>query len=89
MTIPGGMSMPPDFRYRETFLRGKPKHARYDEFRVRYPGMSASRRAKLFAPFDALKGFGEAVASVYRYDGEADEAALPPEDVRLREVVFP
>ena len=40
--------------------------------------MPCSRRAKIFAPFDALKGFSEAVASkdvLYR-----DRVILTPED---------
>lgn len=59
----GVMPMPANFRYRNVFLKGKPRHDRYDPFRIRHPNMPCSRRAKLFAPFDALKGFGDAVAA--------------------------
>ena len=59
----GLMDMPADFRYRDVFLRGKPHHDRYDNFRIKHPSMGADQRAKIFSPFDALKGFGEAVAS--------------------------
>ena len=59
----GVMPMPANFRYRNVFLKGKPRHDRYDPFRIRHPSMPCSRRAKLFAPFDALKGFGDAVAA--------------------------
>ena len=63
MDAVGVMAMPPDFRYRDVFARGKPRHDGYDDFRIRHPGMPAGRRAKIFAPFDALRGFSEAVAS--------------------------
>lgn len=59
----GDIPMPPAFRYREIFYRGKPRHAKTDPFRIRHPSMDLGRRAKLFAPFDALKGFGDAVSA--------------------------
>ena len=59
----GAMAMPQDFRYRDVFLRGKPQHDRFDMFRVKHPSMDCGRRAKIFSPFDALKGFNEAIAS--------------------------
>ena len=61
MTAIGAVPMPAGFRYREVFLKGKPSHDRYDAFRARHPEMSRGKRAKIFAPFDALKGFDEAV----------------------------
>ena len=63
MSAIGAMAMPQDFRYRDVFLRGKPQHDRFDMFRVKHPSMDCGRRAKIFSPFDALKGFSEAVAS--------------------------
>ena len=57
----GGMDMPPAFRYRELLLRGRPRHDRLDAFRIRHPQMDIGRRAKIFAPFDALQGFDEAI----------------------------
>ena len=57
------MAMPADFRYRDVFLKGKPQHDRFDLFRIRHPSMDVGRRAKIFSPFDALKGFNEAIAS--------------------------
>lgn len=63
MSAIGVMAMPADFRYREVFLKGKPRHDRYDPFRIRHPRMNRGHRAKIFAPFDALKGFNEAVAA--------------------------
>ena len=63
MSTIGVMAMPADFRYREVFLKGKPRHDKYDPFRARHPRMNRGHRAKIFAPFDALKGFNEAVAA--------------------------
>ena len=63
MSSIGVMAMPVDFRYREVFLKGRPRHDRYDPFRIRHPSMDRGHRAKIFSPFDALKGFNEAVAS--------------------------
>ena len=74
----GAMAMPQDFRYREVFLRGKPQHNRNDSFRLRHPRMDTGHRAKIFSPFDALKGFSEAVESKnVLYE---DKAELSPED---------
>lgn len=63
MSSIGVMAMPVDFRYRDVFLKGKPQHDRFDLFRMRHPSMDVGRRAKIFSPFDALKGFNEAIAS--------------------------
>ena len=59
----GYMPMPLNFKYRDVFLKGMPHHERWDSFLLRHPPMPASRWAKIFSPFDALKGFSEAVAS--------------------------
>lgn len=67
MSSVGVMAMPADFRYREVFLKGKPKHDRFDLFRARHPSMDVGRRAKIFSPFDALKGFNEAFGFRGRY----------------------
>lgn len=61
MSTIGEIPMPPGFRYKETIDRGKPDHGKMDEFRIRHPAMDVGKRAKIFAPFDALKGFDEAV----------------------------
>ena len=75
----GVMPMPANFHYRNVFLKGKPRHDRYDPFRIRHPNMPCSRRAKLFAPFDALKGFGDAVtAKDVLYE---NRSTLSPEDM--------
>jgi len=59
----GMMAMPEGFRYKEVFLHGRPKHDKYSHFRIRHPEMPCSRRAKLFAPFDALKWFNERISA--------------------------
>ena len=77
----GDMSMPAEFEYRDVFEKGQPAHLWYDRFRIRHPAMDCGRRAKIFAPFDALSGFSDAVSAKetpYEYrrelsDGEKDE----------------
>lgn len=61
MNTIGVMPMPANFRYRDVFLKGKPRHDQYDAFRIRHPQMDLGKRAKLFAPFDALRGFSFAI----------------------------
>lgn len=63
MNAVGYMPMPEKFRYRDVFLLGKPQHDRNDRFSIKHPKMNVGRRAKIFSPFDALKGFNEAVAA--------------------------
>ena len=59
----GYMEMPADFMYKDVFQRGQPVHAPFDAFRLRHPSMDPGRRAKIFAPFDALIGFDDEIAS--------------------------
>ena len=87
MSSIGVMAMPVDFRYREVFLKGKPQHDRFDLFRARHPSMDVGRRAKIFSPFDALKGFNEAIASkdiLYRDRIELNEDDQNELDRRLQ-----
>lgn len=63
MNTKDNRKIPADFRYRDVYIKGKPRHDTYDPFRVRHPVMDRGRRAKIFAPFDALRGFGDAVAA--------------------------
>ncbi len=60
-SAPGYMPMPASFRHRSLFLHGRPRHQKFDDFWLRHPPMDPGRRAKIFAPFDALKGFREAI----------------------------
>ncbi len=55
------VEIPPSFRYRDVFLKGKPKHDN-DIFSIKHPAMDLKRRAKIFSPFDALKGFNDELA---------------------------
>ena len=59
----GQMPMPPGFRYAKTAARGRPRHEKFDTFYTKHPTMNVGKRAKIFSPFDALKGFNDAVAS--------------------------
>lgn len=61
MTL-GYMPMPANFRYTAVLQRGMPQHDKWDSFRLKHPSMPAEKWAKIFSPFDALKGFNEAVA---------------------------
>ena len=53
----GFVPMPPDFRYAEAFRKGRPCHEAQDSFWRKHPSMDPGKRAKIFAPFDALRGF--------------------------------
>ena len=55
-----GLLVPVQFPYLNVLLQGRPQH-RMDEFSVRHPQMERGRRAKLFAPFDALDGYGDSI----------------------------
>lgn len=41
---------------------GRPRHEKYSDFWRKHIPMDPTHRAKQFAPFDALDGFGEAIA---------------------------
>ena len=74
----GVMPMPAGFKYRDVLLKGKPRHDRYDSFRIRHPKMDPGKRAKLFAPFDALRGFDFAI--LMKNEIYTDKVGLSPED---------
>lgn len=48
--------MPKDKPYKNIMDKQRPTHDN-DAFSVRHPKMSIKKRAKLFSPFDALRGF--------------------------------
>ena len=50
------------FRYRDVYEKGKPVHEKNDSFSAKHPPMDVSKRAKIFSPFDALKGFSDELA---------------------------
>ena len=56
MTALGYMPMPADFRYRAVIERGQPSTGKH-------PRMDTGHRAKIFAPFAALRGFDQAILS--------------------------
>ena len=65
----GSMPMPLNFRHADVLRRGRPCHGMpgkvntYDSFYVKHPPMPCGRRAKIFAPFDALAGFSARIAA--------------------------
>lgn len=89
----GKKAMPKDFKYKDVFLRGMPEHTGSDSFTARHPPMPASRWAKIFSPFDALKGFDEAIADKEkppvrrREPGEDEQEELNWTLSRLKELV--
>ena len=58
------------FPYRDVLERGRPEHTADDAFRIKHPSMPCSRRAKIFAPFDPLEGFDEALRNTERTNME-------------------
>ena len=74
----GVMPMPAGFKYRDVCLKGKPRHERWDAFRVRHPQMPPAKRAKIFAPFDALRGFDFAI--LMKNEIYTDRAGLSPQE---------
>lgn len=72
----GYMTMPADFEFKDLYRKGQPVHQWSDAFRLKHPSMDPGRRAKIFAPFDALVGFDDAVASkevLYEFRRELSE----------------
>ncbi len=57
-------AFPSSFRYKNVLEKGKPVHDKYDSFSLKHPAMDLSRRAKIFSPFDALKGFDDELAKM-------------------------
>lgn len=57
-----GELIPLEFPYLQALLQGRPRHG-MDDFSLRHPRMERRKRAKLFAPFDALDGYSENIAS--------------------------
>ncbi len=56
------MDLPAEFKYLEVLKNGKRQH-HGDCFSACHPQMDYAKRAKIFAPFSALKGFEEEVGS--------------------------
>ena len=58
----GVVPVPADFKYLDVLKKGRPQHDRFDPFSLRHPRMDCGKRAKIFAPFDALRGFNFAIS---------------------------
>lgn len=56
-------NLPIDFKYTQAFLFGRPQHTRFDNFYYKHPKMDRKKRAKIFAPFDALDGYSDSIDS--------------------------
>ncbi len=76
----GVMPMPRYFKYKDVYMAGFPQHSLWDAFQRKHPPMPATRWAKIFSPFDALKGFDEAITS--KEVGYVDREDLNDEEIR-------
>lgn len=56
-----GEVIPVAFPYLDVLMQGRPRHDQ-DDFCFRHPQMEQGKRAKLFAPFDALDGYSESLS---------------------------
>ena len=71
------ITLPAGFKYKAAFFAGRPRHSD-DHFSFLHPKMDRHRRAKIFAPFDALDGYSESIDSknieyIERIDLEEDD----------------
>lgn len=72
----GNTPMPDGFKYGDVFAKGRPRHQKTDPFGIRHPVMDPEKRAKIFAPFDALRGFSAAImAETARAMNEEENAS--------------
>ena len=71
------------FRYQKVYDKGKPVHQKFDSFSIKHPSMDLTRKAKLFSPFDALKGFNEEISKT---ENESNEDYLQVEKVPFEEL---
>lgn len=88
------IKIPENFPYRDILFLGRPLHDKYDPFLIEHPPMPASRWAKIYAPFDALRGFQEAIASkqvLYenRHEPDVDGYAELDQQIRLLKTLVP
>ena len=61
------------YEYNDIIDKQRPVHVG-DDFEARHPKMSRENRAKIFAPFAALKGYEEAI-------DETGRVHVPPENL--------
>ena len=81
------ITLPAGFKYTTAFIAGRPIH-RDDHFAFLHPRMDRRRRAKLFAPFDALDGYSASIDSknieyVERIELEEDDRAELNRRIRI------
>ena len=74
-----GVAVPVQFPYLSVLLQGRPRHG-WDDFARRHPPMEREKRAKLFAPYDALDGYSahvreKNVSYVNRIEPDEEEKA--------------
>lgn len=62
-------------RYKKVLEKGKPTHTPYDNFYIKHPPMDLKRRAKIFSPFAALKGYDEEIVKT-ELDFEANNSDI-------------
>ena len=76
----GEAPLPEGFPYLDVLQKGRPVQQKTDPFRIRHPSMEVSRRAKIFAPFDALRGFDtdDLASKAAEAAAEAAAANEPP-----------
>jgi len=82
----GYMAMPMNFEYKDVYVKGQPTHQWFYSFRLKHPAMDSGHRAKIFAPFDALAGFDDAVAAkevLYEFKRELADDEKEEIDRRL------
>ena len=80
------MEMPEDFLYKSVIEKGPPHHEPYDDFWIKHPPMPPSRRAKIFSPFAALRGYEEKIADTlveYEQKKELTEGEIEELDRKL------
>jgi len=83
----GVIPVPADFKYWDVLMKGRPVHQKTDAFYARHPNMDVGKRAKIFAPFDALRGFSAAILAkndVYEFRREPSEEEQAELDRCLR-----
>ena len=68
------------FRYKDVYEKGKPVHDKNDSFSAKHPPMELSKRAKIFSPFDALKGFSDELAKTEEDASNAFKRETGPVD---------
>ena len=73
----GHMDIPADFPYEKILQKGRPQHDGADPFRIRHPKMETGKRAKIFAPFDALRGFSDAIRETQQKAEDQNHTATP------------